>query len=257
MASYILSPVGGAGQQFFSNAGAPLAGGQLFTYAAGTTTPQTTYADSGGVTPNANPIVLDSSGRVSGEVWLTYQTSYKFVLKDSLGNTLGTWDNVPDQVQSGLITTLNTEVAALDAIANCMLRYTPGAQTITSGQLNIVKYNTKVFDVGNNFNTTTWTFTAPANGNYLITSSIALIPAVAPTIGGYVRMDLNKNGNSLYNLDITYVKTSDVYLYNLKGSVLVSLVTGDTLQIAALNETSQTVNITPTNTDNISIARIS
>jgi hypothetical protein len=72
----ILSPLAGAGWQFFDNSGVPLNGGLLYTYAAGTTTPQTTYSDSTGATPNANPIVLDSAGRVSGEVWLTTGVIY-------------------------------------------------------------------------------------------------------------------------------------------------------------------------------------
>jgi len=90
----ILSPLAGAGWQFFDNSGVPLNGGLLYTYAAGTTTPQTTYSDSTGATPNANPIVLDSAGRVSGEVWLTTGVNYKFVLKTSANVTIWTNDNI-------------------------------------------------------------------------------------------------------------------------------------------------------------------
>ena len=78
-----LSPVAGAGWQFFDSNGVPLSGGRLYTYAAGTTTPQTTYTSSTGATANANPIELNSAGRVSGttEVWLDITLAYKFVLK--------------------------------------------------------------------------------------------------------------------------------------------------------------------------------
>jgi hypothetical protein len=78
-----LSPVAGAGWQFFDANGVPLSGGRLYTYAAGTTTPQTTYTSSTGATPNQNPIELDSAGRVSGttEVWLDITVAYKFILK--------------------------------------------------------------------------------------------------------------------------------------------------------------------------------
>lgn len=89
-----LSPVAGAGWQFFDNSGAVLTGGLLYTYTAGTTTPVTTYQDSAGSTPNANPIVLDSVGRVSSEVWLTTGAAYKLVLKTSTGTTLWTMDNL-------------------------------------------------------------------------------------------------------------------------------------------------------------------
>jgi len=52
-----LSPVGGVAQQFFSNNGVPLSGGLLYTYAAGTTTPQTTYTTSAGNIAHTNPII--------------------------------------------------------------------------------------------------------------------------------------------------------------------------------------------------------
>ena len=89
-----LSPLAGAGAQFFTDSGTPLTGGLLYTYAAGTTTPATTYSDSGGLTANANPIVLNAAGRVAGEVWLVSGTSYKFVLKTATLTTIGTWDNI-------------------------------------------------------------------------------------------------------------------------------------------------------------------
>ena len=50
-------------QQFLDNDGVPLAGGFIYTYAAGTTTPLAAYTDSTGVTPQTNPIVLDGNGR--------------------------------------------------------------------------------------------------------------------------------------------------------------------------------------------------
>lgn len=93
-----LSPVGGVAAQFFTNNGVPLAGGKLYTYAAGTTTPQTTYSTYTGApgTERTNPIVLDSAGRVpsGGEIWLTQNTTYKFVLKDSNDVTIATYDNI-------------------------------------------------------------------------------------------------------------------------------------------------------------------
>lgn len=89
-----LSLLGGAGWQFSDDNGNPLSGGLLYTYAAGTTTPQTTYTSISGVTANTNPVVLDAAGRVVGEIWLTDAISYKFVLKTSAGVTIGTYDNV-------------------------------------------------------------------------------------------------------------------------------------------------------------------
>lgn len=94
--SVFLSPVGGASAQFFDDNGVPLSGGKLYTYQAGTTTPQATYTTSAGNVAHANPIVLDAGGRVAdiGEIWLTTGSSYKFVLKTSTDVLVGTWDNI-------------------------------------------------------------------------------------------------------------------------------------------------------------------
>ena len=90
----ILSPLAGAGWQFFDNNGDPLTGGLIYTYAAGTTTPEATYTDNTGAVANTNPIVLDAAGRTASEVWLTTGVNYKFILKTSTGTTLGTYDNI-------------------------------------------------------------------------------------------------------------------------------------------------------------------
>ena len=89
-----LSPVGGVAAQFFNNSGVILSGGKLYTYAAGTTTPQATYTSSSGNTNHTNPIILDSAGRVpGGEIWLSSAT-YKFVLNTSADVLIATYDNV-------------------------------------------------------------------------------------------------------------------------------------------------------------------
>jgi len=90
-----LSLFAGAGWQFFTDNGIPLSGGLLYTYTAGSTTPETTYADNGGATQNANPIVLDAAGRPPSEIWLSANTSYKFVVKTSTGTLIRTYDDIP------------------------------------------------------------------------------------------------------------------------------------------------------------------
>jgi Domain of unknown function (DUF4183) len=101
-----LSPFGGVGAQFFDNNGNILAGGKIYTYAAGTNTPQTTYTTSAGNIAQANPIVLDASGRVpSGEIWLTLGDFYKFVLEDVNSNLIGTYDNISG-IGGGLFTNI-------------------------------------------------------------------------------------------------------------------------------------------------------
>lgn len=83
-----------ANQKFWDNNGLPLAFGQLFTYQAGTTTPQATYVDSTQTTQNTNPVQLNFRGECN--LWLDPTKSYKFLLQDVLGNTIPGWpvDNI-------------------------------------------------------------------------------------------------------------------------------------------------------------------
>jgi microcystin-dependent protein len=88
-----LSPIGN-GFQFFTITGLPLAGGYLYTYQAGSTTPVNTYTDNGGTIANTNPIQLGTDGRPPAEIWLTYGVNYKFVLADSTNAVIQTYDNL-------------------------------------------------------------------------------------------------------------------------------------------------------------------
>lgn len=75
-------------QAFTDNNGLPLAGGFVFMYVPLTTTPKDTWTDQLETTLNANPIVLDASGRA--QIWGNGQ--YRQILKDSLGNQI--WDQI-------------------------------------------------------------------------------------------------------------------------------------------------------------------
>jgi microcystin-dependent protein len=88
-----LSPIGN-GFQFFTILGQPLAGGKIYTYQAGSSTPLATYTDNTGATANANPIVLGTDGRPTSEIWLTYGYNYKFILKDANDTTIQSYDNL-------------------------------------------------------------------------------------------------------------------------------------------------------------------
>lgn len=81
-------------QQFFDVDGNPFAGGLLYTYASGTTTPLATYADFGGNTQNPNPLVLDSGGFASPGLFLQ-ALAYTFSLTDA--------NNIPQWSQDGIV----------------------------------------------------------------------------------------------------------------------------------------------------------
>jgi hypothetical protein len=86
-----VAPISNPHVTFVNGVGAPCAGCKLSTFAAGTTTPLATYTDATGISVNTNPITLDASG--GAFIWVG-TNSYKFVLKDTLGATIWTVDQV-------------------------------------------------------------------------------------------------------------------------------------------------------------------
>lgn len=96
--------------QAFNSVGAPLAGGKLYSYTAGTTTPKATYTTQTGGTANANPVVLDAYGRA--QVWLG-SGSYRMILKDASDATIWDVDSVTGPLSAGDLT--DTSDATLGA----------------------------------------------------------------------------------------------------------------------------------------------
>jgi hypothetical protein len=76
---------------YVDGSGAPCAGCSLFSFAAGTTTPQPTFTDTSGSVQNTNPVILDAAGGASIAV---STSAYKFILVDAGGTTLWSVDNV-------------------------------------------------------------------------------------------------------------------------------------------------------------------
>ena len=130
------SPIGGFAAQFFDNNGVILSGGKIYTYAAGTTTPQATYTSASGATPHANPIILDSAGRVpGGEIWLTDGLVYKFVIETATAILIGTYDNITGINSNFVNYTVQEEVITATAgqtVFNLStINYTPATNSLT------------------------------------------------------------------------------------------------------------------------------
>lgn len=205
-----LSPLAGAGQQFLDNSGNPLTGGKLYTYAAGTTTPETTYTTAAGTTPHANPIIMDAAGRLESEVWLTGEVAYKFVLRDSVDALIGTYDDiygindvsatgVPWSEITGEPTTLAgygitdalsaaTAASSYAPINNAALTGTTtiqdaAAASFTAGYLDVpqslktANYQLVLADRGKSvvMNGTSLTLTIPANGTVAFPIGTAIV----------------------------------------------------------------------------------
>lgn len=103
MASYTISPIWGAGAQLFDNNGVPLAGGKVYIYEAGSTTPVTTYTGPTGAIANTNPIIANAAGRLNNEIWFPINGAFKFVLKDANDVLIATYDNIPTTAQPPIV----------------------------------------------------------------------------------------------------------------------------------------------------------
>ena len=102
-------------QQFIDANGAPYAGGHVYFYVPTTTTLKNTWVDPYQVTPNSNPVVLDSAGRA-----LIYGSGqYSEVLYDSSGNLV--WNQL---TSSTGITSTNQAVTSTGSPNAYVVTYT-------------------------------------------------------------------------------------------------------------------------------------
>lgn len=96
--------------QFFDGA-TVAAGYSLYTYDSGTVTPKTVYKNQAGTVAHTNPIVLDADGMPpGGTIWIT-SGEVTFVLKDLLGATVWTRDDIAGSSSSGDVSALRADLA--------------------------------------------------------------------------------------------------------------------------------------------------
>lgn len=133
------------GKQSFSDAaGAPLVGGKVFTYAAGTSTPKSTFADADGNTPNANPVVLDARG----EATIFWDGAYKVVLKDAADVTIWTQDNVVAEDFSAPATELRDDLASTADGASIVAFLQAGSGAVSRTARSKLRETVSVKDFG-------------------------------------------------------------------------------------------------------------
>ena len=131
---------------FAPNTNYPLAGGKVYTYIAGTSTPLATYTDSSGSTPNANPIILDANGEAP--IYLGLGLSYKINILDASNVQVPGYpvDNViasdnGAQLRADLANTSNTALGA------ALVGYLPpGASAVGTSLYNKSTRYIDVFD---------------------------------------------------------------------------------------------------------------
>lgn len=180
--------------QLFDDYGAVLAGGFIYTYEAGTTTPLVTYTDLAGAVPNANPVELDASGRAT--VRVTDGVAYKFIVKDADGATVETIDNI----------IVGEAAGTSDNVYLVHLTYagTPGAQAFMGGAAI-----THAFTFPVDFDGANGSVQTNPSGDYIITVKKNGVDCGTITIGADGVFDFATSGGGtvscVYGDDITFV----------------------------------------------------
>lgn len=131
MSLLTLAPM--AYQTVETTAGASISAGLVYTYLTGTSTPVTTWQDSGGATPNANPILADSAGRFTA--FLTPGVSYRFSFATALGVIFKTVDGIAAvPVSAGTFDTIGVAGEALTAGNTGGVYLSDGSGSKTAGK---------------------------------------------------------------------------------------------------------------------------
>lgn len=147
MSNAYLSPI--LQQNQFTDNANFLAGGLIWTYVAGTTTPQAVYTDATAATAWTNPIVLDQRGECGGEIWLAAGQAYKFVLEEApfYGQAHGTVVSTFDD-----ITGVND--ATVEQTSPNWIAYSGTPTYISSTSFSVTGDQTNIFQVARRLKTT-------------------------------------------------------------------------------------------------------
>jgi hypothetical protein len=152
-------------QQFFTTPGVPAVGYKLATFAAGTSTPQTTWADALKVSANPNPIILDARG----EAVIFWEGAYKVQLQDASGAPIWTVDGVNSPFSASLIPSADNA-------------YTLGSPTFSWANVYVGPNHAPVLD------------TSSGNLGYIARTAVEIAAGVTPVNFSYPFGDLRRYG---------------------------------------------------------------
>lgn len=215
MASY--RPLGQF-NQYFLNDGTVNAGGSITFYETDLTTLKDTYSDPLLSTVNSNPVLLDSAGRLSTDVWGS--GNYGAVIKNSSGTVIetrnniqsgaGTGQSIPSLATGQFLTNDGSNLLWQDILqvpdptdfSNYVL-YSDGTIAYW-GSLAlptpdiVVSTDDKSFQAGTSDNTSKFlllmgTDTAPASGTYTTTKAITFPTTFATCIHASAQPQTNSN----------------------------------------------------------------
>lgn len=207
-----------------TSAGASLASGTITTSTTGTSTAKATYTDRGGLTANANPVVLDSNGEAN--IWLLTDARYRFLIKDSAGATLATIDDITSYLETGDSTgILNVVEDTTPQLGGNLDVNGKNIVSVSNADINITPNGTGTVVVNTDFDVDNININANTISSINSNVDINLSPNGTGTVVINTDLDvdnINVNGNTIIStnangaINLTPNGTGDLVLDGLK-----------------------------------------
>ncbi len=180
------------------------------------------------------------------------------IVKTNSGTNLVTLDGNASETINGQTTLkMGAQYASIKIISNgtnwlissdknpIRVRYTTNtAQSITNATNTLIDFEDLSIDTHNAVTVGIWLFTAPETATYSVYAAIATNESVWAA-GEQISLELHKNGALYSYLDLVEIQTTPTgaYFMVIKGSDIVSLTAGDTLQIRVEQSSGSTIAI--------------
>lgn len=208
--------------------GTPAAGYLIYTYAAGTSTPVTTYQNYAASVTNTNPIVLDAYGMA--KIWITVNTKLVMKTPDDL-TTVFTMDNL-----------VPNDLDIIDGNGNYLIKFTSTPNAVN--YFNVTNASTGTAPILESAGTDTnvdFKLRAKGTGKMLVgpsTSAGVVLEGTQPL--------MDANSNELIKFTATAAAVNEFTIANAAtaGGPILSATGGDT---------NIDINITPKGTGNIKL----
>lgn len=147
----LLYPVG---YIFLDDNGDPVASGKLYAYRTGTTTAQDTYSDSTLDTANANPVVLNSSGRCTSAIYGDPSSGfdYRLTLKTSADVQIWQYDDiVVDGADTATISegSFTGTLTGMDAATTGTVEYDVVSNSAGTGKICVLRIPAEISGTSN------------------------------------------------------------------------------------------------------------
>ena len=188
--------------------------------------------DSGGsATSTADEIVVEGSGDMGIQLLGGASSSCGIAFGDSGDSNVGliNYDHANNRMRFKTNDTIHQTISSAGEVTQPLQ---PSFRVLSADMTNIlrnqyvnIQFNSELFDIGSNFDTSTYTFTAPVTGKYFLGTQILFqsVPAAGTYLG--VRVETSNHGYWSYlhsltpmDADATYYHVTTAGVYDMDAS---------------------------------------